>query len=132
MNSTEQFAKTLRKTTTTTESLLWRHLRSRQINELKFRRQHAIGPYIADFYCAELQLIIEIDGDVHDVESVRLKDQIRNEYLREHGFEFIRVTNDDVLRNIEGVLEHIKTLTLALSLKGRGNKILFSEEKEIK
>lgn len=69
---------------------------------LKFRRQHGIGEYIADFYCAEKQIIIEIDGDSHFKEDAIEYDRIRTEFINELGIRVIRVTNIDVYENIEG------------------------------
>lgn len=93
------------------------------MNGLKFRRQHAIGNYVADFYCPALKLIVEIDGDVHILGNRPAKDLVRERYLQNRGLKVVRVTNNNIRQNMEGVLEHLTTLTLALSLqKGRGKK----------
>ena len=63
---------------TLAETRLWAKLRSKQFQELKFRRQHGIGPYIVDFFCPEKRLIVEVDGDVHAKKSVQKIDQERN------------------------------------------------------
>jgi very-short-patch-repair endonuclease len=98
-------AKELRFNQTAAERLLWNHLRNRQVNNLKFRRQHPIGHYIADFYCAEAKTIIEIDGDTH-FDRVEY-DQKRTFWLEEQGFSVMRFTNDQVLNSTDEVLRLI-------------------------
>ena len=85
-------AKELRFNQTAAERLLWNHLRNRQVNNLKFRRQHPFGPFIVDFYCAEAKLILEIDGDTH-LDQVEY-DQKRTSWLEEQGSRVIRFTNE--------------------------------------
>ncbi|MBX7149162.1 endonuclease domain-containing protein [bacterium] len=92
---------------TPAENCLWLKLRIKQFNNLKFRRQHGIGPYIVDFYCPEKSLVIEIDGDVHGLEDQVVKDNFREEYLKKLGLRIIRYCNDDVLNNIDGVMEDL-------------------------
>ena len=101
---TRAFARKLRSNSTDAERALWRHLRSRRFCGYKFRRQHPIGPYIADFVCLERKLIIELDGGQH-VE--RASDVQRDGWLRKHGYCVIRIWNPDVLWNTESVLEHL-------------------------
>jgi very-short-patch-repair endonuclease len=84
---------------------MWSKLRNRQLEGVKFRRQHPIGPYIVDFVSLEKQLVIEIDGGQH-IENKR--DKEREKYLRMKGFKVLRFWNNDVLRNIDGVLEKIR------------------------
>ncbi len=107
-------ANELRRNSTDAERLLWSKLRNRQLNGFKFRRQVPIGPYIADFVCWELKLIIEVDGGQHAEQAER--DLARSRYLETKGFKIVRFWNNEVLGNIEGVLE---TLTLALSQRER-------------
>ncbi len=71
--STKEFAKGLRKRQTSAEELFWKIVRNRNMLNLKIRRQHPIGPFIVDFYCHELLLVIEIDGSIHDLEEVKEK-----------------------------------------------------------
>lgn len=97
----------LRSEMTPAENKLWLKLRLRQFQNLKFRRQHGIGPYIVDFYCSEKRLVIEVDGDVHAEKLQIEKDQIRENYLRGFGLQIIRYNNNDILKNIEGVLENL-------------------------
>ena len=98
-------ARRLRRTQTDAESKLWAKLRARQIGGVKFRRQHPIGPYVADFCCLEHSLIIEIDGGQH-AEQMQ-SDQSRTAVLKLQGFRVLRFWNNEVLANIEAVLEQI-------------------------
>ena len=102
---TQVRAKDLRFNQTTTERLLWGCLRNRQINGLKFRRQHPIGFYIVDFFCAETNLIIEVDGDSH-LQRVEY-DQRRTLWLEEQGLRVIRFTNEEVLNSMDEILRLI-------------------------
>jgi len=98
-------ARDLRKNATPAERLLWVHLRKKQIDGFKFRRQHVIAPYILDFYCSSKRLSIEIDGGTHiDHEKY---DQVRDEFLRNKGICVIRFTNTDVMQNPAFVLDRI-------------------------
>ena len=97
----------LRTNPTRAEQLLWAKLRYNQIYGLKFRRQHGIGSYIVDFFCAEKTLVIEVDGDVHAAETQQTKDRLREEHLKSLGLEILRYTNDEVMNNLDGVLEDL-------------------------
>ena len=101
----KQRARERRAKMTDAETLLWWHLRSRQLGGAKFRRQHPIGPYYADFVCLENKLVIEVDGGQHATEVEA--DRIRSEYLAGRGFRVLRFWNDEVLTEIEPVLEAI-------------------------
>ena len=109
-----QQAKHLRKNSTDAEKFLWTHIRNRQLEGWKFRRQTPVGKYIVDFACAELRLVVEIDGGQHS-EQV-LYDLGRTRYLQSKGYKVVRFWNNEVLGNIEGVLE---SLTLTLSQRER-------------
>ena len=98
----------LRKNQTPQESKLWYQLRKKTLG-VRFRRQHSIGGYIADFYCTTHKLIIEIDGSVHDTEEAQKYDEVRSQYFREFGYKILRFSNTEVDKNIEVVLEKIKT-----------------------
>lgn len=98
-------ARKLRQDQTPSERKLWARLRGRRLNGLKFRRQHPIGPYITDFYCAACRLVIEIDGDGH-LEREEY-DANRTEWLEGQGYQVLRFTNRDVQDNTEAVLEAI-------------------------
>ncbi|HEY6565262.1 MAG TPA: endonuclease domain-containing protein [Pirellulaceae bacterium] len=92
----------LRQRSTKAESLLWTAMRNRKMGGLKFRRQHSIGHYIADFACLEIKLVIEVDGDYH--EHVAPSDNIRQRFFESEGFRVLRFTNDDVIADVDAVL----------------------------
>ena len=79
------------------EVLLWRALR--QQADVKFRRQHPMGPYVLDFYCSSAKLCVEVDGIAHDMGVQPDKDLARDEWLRDHGLEVIRIPASEVLRS---------------------------------
>lgn len=93
-------ARRLRRAMTPAEHALWRHLRGRQRYNLKFRRQHPIGPFVVDFACLEPALVIEVDGGQHNGSRT---DTARDAYLRRCGFHVLRFWNDEVLTNPDGV-----------------------------
>jgi len=98
-------ARDLRKTMPLAERRLWFDgLRSLPQN---FRRQRPIGSYIVDFYCAEARLVVELDGATHDSDSAQQYDEMRTAFFESLGLCVIRFSNDDVLRNLEGVLVEI-------------------------
>lgn len=99
----------LRNNMTEPEKRLWQVLRNGQMG-VKFRRQHGIGHYIADFYCPELKLVVELDGDSHFLGSALDYDRTRNDFMLSLGITTIRLKNDDVITNIEGVHQHIQSL----------------------
>lgn len=106
--ATKEYRQILRRTTTPTEKMLWRRLRGKQLDGLRFRQQHGYGPYVLDFYCPSLRLCIELDGNIHDEEQVRLKDKERTEFLLEQRIHVLRFRNDDVESDVEGVIERIR------------------------
>jgi very-short-patch-repair endonuclease len=95
-----------RKEQTPAEAALWDLLRGRRSQGLKFRRQHAIGPYIVDFYCAAAQLVIEVDGSIH--EQQREDDADRTAFLETKGLRVLRYKNEEVLKRPGKVLEAIE------------------------
>ncbi|MBK6328441.1 MAG: DUF559 domain-containing protein [Chloroflexi bacterium] len=99
-------ARQLRRDQTTTERKLWSKLRSNQLG-VKFRKQHPIGPYIADFYCWEKGLIIECDGDSHYTPDGQAHDQTRDEYLHGLGLTILRFPNNHINYHLQSVLEQI-------------------------
>ncbi len=99
-------AKRLRNTMTDAETVLWMHVRG-GIKRCKFRRQHPIGQFIADFYCHKAKLIIEVDGSIHNLPDVKKVDKEKEEYLEQKGYMIIRFTNKEVMVKIEDVLEKI-------------------------
>lgn len=100
-------ARSLRKSKTKEESLLWTELRARRFSDYKFRRQHDIGNYIVDFICLELGLVIELDGSGHADKATIVYDTKRSEYLAKRGYNVIRFWNSDIHTNFHGVLESI-------------------------
>jgi very-short-patch-repair endonuclease len=102
---TRERVKRLRTNPTAPEKILWAVLRARQLGGLKFRRQHPIEPYIVDYYCAEAALVVELDGESHNLQKDH--DRKRTTFLRSSGLTEFRVTNDDVLTNLDGVASAI-------------------------
>jgi very-short-patch-repair endonuclease len=109
-------SRSLRKRQTDAENLLWKHLRRKQLEGFKFRRQHPIGNYIVDFVCLEKQLILEIDGGQHAIEID--KDRDRDKWLIAEGYRILRFWNNDVFENLTGVLETIRLNCLNQSHNG--------------
>lgn len=102
--STER-SRTLRSDMTDAERKLWQAMRGEQIDGHKIRRQHVIGPYIADFACVSQKLVIELDGGQHQ-DQVRY-DELRTAYLHTQGWQVLRFWNNDVMVNMDGVLIRI-------------------------
>jgi len=100
--TTTSNARKLRSNTTPAENLLWKHLRKTQIAKYKFTRQHSVGPYIVDFCCRSVRLIIELDGGHHATQQE--SDIARQQDLEAHGYRVIRFWNNEVFENTEGVL----------------------------
>ncbi|WP_374664983.1 endonuclease domain-containing protein [Ramlibacter sp.] len=110
----------LRRSSTDAEAQLWNRLRNRQLLGLKFRRQHPIGPYYADFACLEIRLVVELDGGQHVEDAVR--DARRAAAMAAQGFTTLRFWNHEVLGQMDAVLEAIRlaaeaALTPTLSRK---------------
>jgi very-short-patch-repair endonuclease len=102
-----ELAKQLRRSQTDAEKLMWHLIRSRQLANAKFRRQHPIEGYITDFYCHEYKLVIELDGSQHFTESGTTTDAQRTARLKALGIEVLRFDNRQVLTDIEAVLQMI-------------------------
>lgn len=98
-------AKELRQNMTPTERILWQLLRTNKLAGWHFRRQQIIDGFIVDFYCHAASLIVEVDGGIH--ETQKEQDAERDAHLVSRGFRVLRVTNDEVNRDIEGVLKKI-------------------------
>lgn len=110
----KQFARQLRKSQTDTEKIMWKLLRDRRFQGIKFRRQHVVKGFVADFCCHTLKFIIEIDGWVHDKQKDY--DKVRENILRSKGYTIIRFKNDEVVENLSKVCERLeRALTLTLS-----------------
>ena len=102
---TTRIARTLRQRETGIEQRLWQALRNRRVFGLKFRRQHPIGPYVADFACIEANLVIEIDGYWH--KNKKQSDEKRDAYMRAQGFDIIRFDIETESANVEELAEAI-------------------------
>jgi very-short-patch-repair endonuclease len=103
--SVDNAAKQLRKTLTPAEQHLWQALRGGKLAGLKFRRQHPVGNFILDFYCAAHKLVVEVDGGIH-VTQIKY-DTARTTELETHGYTIVRFTNEVVLHQLETVLAEI-------------------------
>ncbi|KQS03916.1 hypothetical protein ASG11_06370 [Sphingomonas sp. Leaf357] len=99
-------ARELRQAATPAENKLWAIVRGRALDGRKFRRQQRLGPFYADFVCQAERLVIEIDGDTHG--GTELEDARRTAFLEREGYRVLRLTNADVMTNIEGVAEAIR------------------------
>ena len=100
-------AKKLRNNVTHTEMILWGRLKEYFL-ELKFRRQHPISLYIADFYCHTKKVIIEIDGSIHDLEEVKSNDAIRQKQLEDLGIKVLRFTTNEITHSLDLVLQKLE------------------------
>ncbi|MBO3697563.1 DUF559 domain-containing protein [Fabibacter sp. E12] len=114
----KEFVRELKKKETLAESVLWERLRNKQLDGYKFRRQHIIGQYIADFVCLTRALVVEVDGGIHQLPDVAENDEVRTAWLEEQGFSVIRFTNDEVLADIDWVESEIKTALQKVSPLG--------------
>jgi len=100
--------RTLRNESTAAESTFWKAIKGRQIEGIKFRRQHSVGAYIMDFYSPEINLCIELDGEIHNENWSFTHDVSRTTYLNDKGITVLRYSNDVVYKHIEGIIEDIK------------------------
>ena len=111
------YARELRNNPTVAEARLWQHLRRRQLNGFKFRRQRSIGRYICDFVCLEAALIVELDGSQHVRDAPY--DANRDAFLRANGYRVLRFWNGDVSAQITSVVETIYEALHRLEMDGR-------------
>lgn len=103
-----EIAKVLRNHLTETEILLWEELKDNKLDGLKFRRQHPINQFIVDFYCHKRKLVIELDGEIHQKQDQKERDEGRQFMLEELGITVIRFKNEEVLNDIDKVLTEIR------------------------
>jgi len=101
-------ARELRKNMTEAEKKLWLHLRKKKLMGLKFRKQHPIDTFIADFYCHECRLVIEVDGAIHNSKEANNYDSARNAEMERFGINILRFSNDQVMKQINLVINTIK------------------------
>jgi very-short-patch-repair endonuclease len=126
----KNFARELRNDKTAAENSLWVILRNRNLLGFKFRRQHQIGDYIADFYCREAQLVIECDGSVHSGHEAWQHDQKRDAYMISQGLRVLRFTNGQILNDTEALLKEISKHLMRIDNppsplgEGRGEGVL--------
>jgi very-short-patch-repair endonuclease len=111
--ASHETARRLRHEQTPAEQLLWRHLRTKRMCDVKFCRQHPIGPYFADFCSIQRKLIVEIDGSRHADRST--EDEVRSSFLKSYGYRVLRFWNDQVLKNTDEVLAEIEKVLSANS-----------------
>lgn len=102
------FRRDLRSSSTPAEVRLWKYLKGKNVDNLKFRRQHSIGNYIVDFYCPSKKIAIELDGEIHQNIAIEQHDVEKEKYLNSVGIKVLRISNKVVFENIELVLEKIK------------------------
>ncbi|MCY3979839.1 MAG: endonuclease domain-containing protein [Chloroflexi bacterium] len=103
----KQRARLMRRNPTPAEAKLWQHIRKRQVRGFRFRRQHAIGPFIVDYYCYEARLVIELDGAIHDEPAQAEYDEDRQQYLESAGLRVLRFTNAQVIHDANAVVAAI-------------------------
>jgi type I restriction enzyme R subunit len=118
----KELVRELRAEQTSAEGLLWELIRNRRLLGFKFRRQHQLGDYVADFYCHEAQLVIECDGPVHQPNEQWHHDQNRDAYMLAQGLRVLRFTNEQVLNDTERVLDEIAAFLPAPSGRGAGGE----------
>jgi adenine-specific DNA-methyltransferase len=106
-------ARGFRQVPTRSEAILWQAIRDRKLDGLKFRRQHPVGPYVADFCCAEARLIVEVDGPVHD--SHQQRDRDRQQLLEAAGYRVLRIPSEDIERDVRPVLAKIRAVAEELN-----------------
>jgi 5-methyltetrahydrofolate--homocysteine methyltransferase len=129
-SSLKEFAKRMRNQPTEAEELLWKILSNKQLDGYKFRRQHIIGQFIADFICLKKNLIIEVDGLHHQLPENKTSDEQRTKWLNSEGYRVIRFKNEEILTNLDYVLNKIREALKASPLGRRGaGKILMATVK---
>ncbi|PKN02270.1 MAG: DNA methylase [Elusimicrobia bacterium HGW-Elusimicrobia-1] len=104
----KELARQLRNRATQSEIKLWKYLKGKQLDGYDFHRQKPIGDYIADFFCPKLKLALELDGYTHGFENVFDKDAVKTRRLNEMGITVLRFNDEDVVKNIDGVLGCIR------------------------
>jgi very-short-patch-repair endonuclease len=109
-------ARELRKEMTDAEELLWRYLKKKQLGGFRFRKQHPVSDFVADFYCHTAKLIIEVDGGYHNLENQKHYDRERTKLLNEFGITVLRFTNEQIENDIKKVIAKIKTSLKANSV----------------
>jgi len=111
-NTEKELRQSLRAEMPSAESVLWSKLRRRQLLGCKFRRQYSVGTYVVDFYCAELRLAIELDGDSHYESGAQARDKERERFIKSFGIDFLRFRNVEVFEQLNEVLDSIARTAL--------------------
>lgn len=106
----------LRNNMTYCEKIVWLHLRKRQLG-YRFLRQYSVDHFVIDFYCPELKLAVELDGNVHEIPEQKDYDRARQKYLEKFGIKFIRITNEEFLGNPNKAFSRIETAIEKLAAK---------------
>ena len=107
----EQAARKLRNNLTPAEALLWSALRNKQLEGLRFRCQHPVGNFILDFYCPSCKLVVEVDGEIHDLQTEY--DDARSTQLAEYGYRVLRFSNEQVMNDLPQVVAEIRRILLS-------------------
>jgi len=111
-----KLAKELRKNATEAETILWSKLNKNKVLGLQFRRQHPINMFIADFYCPKINLVIEVDGSIHEIPEFKVHDNGRSDFLNDNGITVIRFSNEQITNEIDSTMKEIeKTVKCLLS-----------------
>jgi very-short-patch-repair endonuclease len=118
-NKLKENRRSLRKSQTKEELIFWAHVKNRRFHGYKFRRQYSIGNYIADFYCPELKLVVEIDGGQHYENDNIEKDLQRTEYFEELGIRMKRYTNIDIKANLIGTMDNLLETSKYIKLNAK-------------
>jgi very-short-patch-repair endonuclease len=130
---TLSFARDQRREPTRAETVFWQAVRGRRFADLKFKRQMAIGPFVADFCCYEHRLIVELDGEPNMTDEARERDRRRDGFLQREGYRVLRFPNERVLGNLEFVLreiaEHVGLAVLPSSVSASRSHLLPQGEK---
>lgn len=114
--TTKENRRNLRKAQTPEELIFWAQVKGRRFHKYKFRRQYAIGKYIADFYCPALRLVVEIDGGQHFEKENKKYDLLRTEYFEKLGMKVKRYTNVDIKSNLKGAMDDLLEICNYLTL----------------
>ncbi len=112
--SLKPLARSRRHNATNAERRLWQGLRREQVAGFRFRRQAVLAGFIADFACFDARLVVEVDGATHSTDQEIARDAARSAALAAQGFDILRFTNDDVYRNLSGVLETVRLKLMEL------------------
>jgi very-short-patch-repair endonuclease len=111
----ERGARRMRREPTYAEAILWKSLRRVDLPAGHFRRQAPIGPYVVDFLCQGARLVVEVDGEVHLDDAVAARDLVRDAWLKSRGYEILRVTNDEVIADVNLVTERIAAVARVIT-----------------